>query len=65
MNEIIYENMMRILKMGKQIIIFCHKRAETYSTATEIVDLMKEKNVFERHRDLFIGDQHGVKREVD
>jgi len=26
---------------------------------------MKEKNVFEKHRDLFIGDQHGVKKEVD
>ena len=41
MNEIIFENLVRILKMGKQIIIFAHKRAETYSTAVELIEILK------------------------
>jgi len=41
MNDIIFENIVRILKMGKQCIIFAHKRAETYSTAVELIEILK------------------------
>ena len=41
MNDIIFENLKRILAMGKQIIIFVHQRAATYNTAMEIIELLK------------------------
>ena len=41
MNEIIFDNLIRILKMGKQIIIFNHQRAATYKTSMELIDLLK------------------------
>jgi len=43
MNEIVYSNLKRMLRMGKQVIIFVHKRGETYSTADEIIEMLKEK----------------------
>ena len=63
MNDIIYTNLKRMLKMGKQAIIFAHKRGETYSTALEMIDLIKEKasdaQLFESD------DSWKVKREVE
>jgi hypothetical protein len=46
MNEIIFENMVRILQMGKQMIIFAHKRAETYTTAIELIEILKSRPKF-------------------
>ena len=43
MNEIIYMNLKRILKMGKQVIVFVHKRAETVSTAKELIEILKKR----------------------
>ena len=51
MNEIIYTNIKRILRMtdengkncNKQVIIFAHKRSETYTTALELIELLKER----------------------
>jgi len=44
MNDIIYSNLKRMLRMGKQAIIFAHKRAETYTTALELIDIIKERS---------------------
>lgn len=44
MNDIIYSNLKRMLRMGKQAIIFAHKRGETYSTALELIDIIKERS---------------------
>lgn len=41
MNAIIYDNLKRILRMGKQVIIFVHRRAETVSAAEELIDMIK------------------------
>ena len=46
--------MIRILKMEKQIIIFCHKRAETYNTAKELIEILKTKG--KKTLDLFTSD---------
>ena len=63
MNEIIYENLKRMLKMGKQAIIFAHKRAETFSTALELIEMIKENP---NDRELFeCSDSHKFKKEVD
>ena len=63
MNDIIYENLKRMLKMGKQAIIFAHKRAETFSTALELIEMIKENA---NDRDLFeCMDSWKIKREVD
>lgn len=43
MNDIIFENLLRIIGMGKQVIIFAHKRAETYNTAMEIIEMIKKR----------------------
>ena len=45
MNDIIYTNVKRILRMegNKQVIIFAHKRSETYTTALELIELLKER----------------------
>ena len=43
MNDIIYDNLRRILRMGKQVIIFVHRRAETVSAAEELIDIIKTK----------------------
>lgn len=32
--------------MGKQCIIFAHKRAETYSTAVELIEILKQRNKY-------------------
>ena len=49
--------------MGKQAIIFAHKRGETYSTALELIELIKA-NPNDRH--LFeCDDSWKVKREVE
>jgi len=40
MNDIIFENVTRMLAMGKQVIIFAHKRAETYNTAMELKEII-------------------------
>ena len=63
MNDIIFENLVRILKMGKQIIVFMHKRAETYNTAIELIEILKTRV---QHKELFMGDvNYKVKKEVD
>lgn len=43
MNDIVYDELKRILKMGKQVIIFVHKRAETISTAKELIEMLKSR----------------------
>jgi len=43
MNEIIYADLKRILKMGKQVIIFVHRRAETVSAAEELIEMIRKK----------------------
>jgi replicative superfamily II helicase len=43
MNEILYNNLKRCLKMNKQVIIFCHKRAETFNTAKELIEIINKK----------------------
>lgn len=43
MNDIIYTNLKRILGMGKQVIIFVHKRAETHNTAKELIEILKAR----------------------
>lgn len=43
MNDIIYDDLKRILKMGKQVIIFVHRRAETVSAAEEMIEILKKK----------------------
>jgi replicative superfamily II helicase len=43
MNEIIYDLLKRILKMGKQMIIFVHRRAETVSAAEELIEMISKK----------------------
>ena len=44
MNEIIFENLLRILRMGKQCIIFVHQRAATYNTAMELIEIIKSRS---------------------
>ena len=43
MNTIIFKNLLRILNLGKQAIIFVHKRADTFSTANEMIELLTKK----------------------
>jgi replicative superfamily II helicase len=50
MNDIIFENIVRTLKLGNQCIIFAHKRAETYSTAVELIEILKTRT---KHLSLF------------
>lgn len=62
MNDIIYANLKRILRMGKQVIIFVHKRAETHNTAKELIELLKK-----RPNDMYLFDcekSYMVKTEV-
>ena len=62
MNEIIFDNLLRILAMGKQIIIFLHQRAATYNTAMELIEILKTQH---RHLPLFeCADKQKVMREV-
>ena len=62
MNDIIFENLLRILRMGKQIIIFVHQRAATYNTAIELIEILKTQ---QGHLHLFeCPDKHRVAREV-
>lgn len=62
MNEIIFSNLKRILKMGKQVIIFVHKRAETFNTAKELIEILQKK---QSDQYLFDCDQsYTRKREV-
>ena len=63
MNDIIFSNLVRILGMGKQIIIFVHQRAATYSTAMELIEILKEQP---KHARLFeCENKKMVQREVD
>ena len=49
--------------MGKQIIIFMHKRAETYNTAIELVELLKQRT---KYLHLFdCENSYKIKKEVD
>jgi len=43
MNDIIYTELKRILRMGKQVIIFVHKRAETHTTAKELIEILRKR----------------------
>jgi len=63
MNDIIFTNLKRMLRMGKQCIIFAHKRAETYSTALEMIDIIKEKSGDAHLFDC--DDSWKIKKEVD
>jgi activating signal cointegrator complex subunit 3 len=63
MNDIIYHELIRILKLGKQVIIFVHRRAETVSAAEELIDLIKANP-----KDQYLFDcenSHRIKKEVD
>jgi replicative superfamily II helicase len=63
MNDIIYDNLKRMLSMGKQVIIFAHKRGETYTTALEIIEMLKE-----RHKDLHLyecEDAWKIKKDIE
>ena len=61
-NDIIYDNLRRMLQAGKQAIIFAHKRGETYSTALDLIELLKDR-ADDRH--LFeCQDSWKVKKEV-
>lgn len=62
MNDIIYSELKRILKMGKQVIIFVHKRAETHSTAKELIEILSKRS---HDRALFECERsHTMKTEV-
>ena len=43
MNELILDNLTRVLKMGKQCIIFVHQRGATNNTAKELIELIKTR----------------------
>ena len=63
MNDIIFTNLVRILRMGKQVIIFVHQRAATYNTAMELIEILRGEP---RAKELFECPNKGlVKREVD
>jgi replicative superfamily II helicase len=63
MNDIIYNELIRIIKMGKQVIIFVHRRAETVSAAEELIDIIKANP---KHQHLFdCENSHKIKKEVD
>lgn len=63
MNDIIYENLKRMLSMGKQVIIFAHKRGDTYTTAMELIDMIKDKKA---DADLYeCENSWKVKKDVD
>jgi len=51
MNEIAYLNIVRCLKMGKQVLVFVHKRNATVSTAEDLIEIIKQnpkdKGLFE------------------
>jgi len=62
MNDIIYKNLKRVLELGKQAIIFVHKRADTIGTAKELIELVRQ-----RQRDQHLFDceyAHRIKPEV-
>jgi activating signal cointegrator complex subunit 3 len=41
MNELIMDDLARILKMGKQCIIFVHQRGATYNTCKELIEILR------------------------
>ena len=43
MTDIVYTELKRILRMGKQVIIFVHKRAETHNTAKELIEIIRQR----------------------
>jgi activating signal cointegrator complex subunit 3 len=51
MNEITYQNVVRCLKMGKQVLVFVHKRNATVSTANDLIEILqqnsKDRGLFE------------------
>lgn len=63
MNDIIFENLCRVLNMGKQVIIFVHQRAATYNTATEIIEILKLKPSMQHLFDC--ENSYKIKNEVD
>jgi replicative superfamily II helicase len=50
MNHIVYEELKRILKMGKQVIVFVHTRQGTIKTAEALIELI---NADRANADLF------------
>ena len=63
MNEITYANIVRCLKMGKQVLVFVHKRNATYNTAKDLIKILQEHK---KDKDLFeCMDRYRVNREVD
>jgi replicative superfamily II helicase len=62
MNDIIYTQLKRILKMGKQVIIFVHRRAETISAAEELIEMISKNP-----KDMYLFEcenSHRMKKEV-
>ena len=51
MNEITYMNIIRCLKMGKQVLVFVHKRNSTVTTAKDLIEILrlnpKDRDLFE------------------
>ena len=51
MNDIAYQNIVRCLKMGKQVLVFVHKRNATVKTAEELIEILgmnpKDRALFE------------------
>ena len=63
MNDIILDELGRILAMGKQVIIFVHQRAATYNTAMEVIELLKKRP---KLQGLFVGENaYLAKKQVD
>lgn len=63
MNEITYQNIVRCLKMGKQVLVFVHKRNATVSTAKDLIDILKMNP---KDKDLFeCESMHKVYRQVE
>lgn len=63
MNEITYQNIIRCLKMGKQVLVFVHKRNATVDTAKDLIEILrqnpKDKGLFECE------NSHRMNRQVD
>lgn len=66
MNAIIFDNLRRILRMGKQVIIFVHRRAETVSAAEELIEMLranpKDMHLFDCERSYMMKKEVGQSR---
>jgi replicative superfamily II helicase len=63
MNEITFMNIVRCLKMGKQVLVFVHKRNDTFKTAKDLLKILQEN---QKHKELFeCENRHKVNRDVE